>query len=122
MLEEYGRGGHLDRQLVASRDLYEHRARVMGQALGRHMPEGTSWTTPQGGFFTWLTAPEGTDTVALSATARASKVAYVPGRPFYPGEMGRGQLRLSYSRVEDHLIDEGVRRLGALIRTALEGQ
>jgi len=121
MLEEYGRGGHLDRQLVASRALYERRARVMGQSLAEHMPAGTTWTMPTGGFFTWLTAPDGIDTVALSPAARARKVAYVPGLPFYPGDGGAAQLRLAYSRVEDHLIDEGARRLGALIRTALEG-
>ena len=122
MLEEYGRGGHLDRQLVASRALYERRARVMGQALAEHMPAGTTWTTPRGGFFTWLTAPDGIDTVALSPAARARKVAYVPGLPFYSGDGGAAQLRLAYSRVEDHLINEGARRLGALIRTALEGR
>jgi 2-aminoadipate transaminase len=121
MLEEYGRGGHLDRQLVASRALYERRASVMGKALAEHMPDGASWTTPRGGFFTWLTVPGGIDTVALSPAARDRKVAYVPGRPFYPREGGTAQLRLAYSRVEDHLIDEGARRLGSLIRTALEG-
>ena len=47
----------------------------------------------------------------------------MPGRPFYPGadDSGTAQIRLAYSRVEDHLIDEGARRLGRLIRTALEG-
>jgi len=94
----------------------------MGRALAEHMPEGVSWTTPRGGFFTWLTAPDGIDTVALSLAARDRKVAYVPGRPFYPGDGGTAQLRLAYSRVEDHLIDEGARRIGRLIRTALEGR
>jgi 2-aminoadipate transaminase len=122
MLEEYGRGGHLDRQLVASRALYAHRAELMGKALQQHMPEPASWTTPRGGFFTWVTAPDGIDTVALSPAAKARKVAYVPGRPFYPGEGGTSQMRLAYSRVDDHLIDEGARRLADLVRTALEGQ
>jgi len=49
-------------------------------------------------------------------------VAYVPGRPFYPGDAGATQIRLAYSRVADHLIDEGVRRIGEVLRTALEGQ
>ncbi len=120
MLEEYGRGGHLDRQLVASRALYQRRAAIMGQTLAEHMPDGTTWTTPRGGFFSWLTAPDGIDTVALSPAARARMVAYVPGRPFYPGDGGTAQMRLAYSRVEDHLIDEGARRLGGLFRTALE--
>ncbi|MGE5136271.1 MAG: PLP-dependent aminotransferase family protein [Gemmatimonadota bacterium] len=121
MLEEYGRGGHLDRQLAASRALYARRAALVTGALAAHMPEGTTWTVPQGGFYVWVTAPEGTDTVALSAAASARKVAYVPGRPFHPGDAGANQLRLAYSRVADDLIEEGVRRIGGLLRSALEG-
>lgn len=121
MLEEYGRGGHLDAQLVASRALYARRAGVITAALEEHMPPGTSWTTPGGGFFTWLTAPEGVDTVALAAAARAAKVAFVPGRPFCPDGSGIRQLRLAYSRVSDDLIAEGIRRLAGLITTAVEG-
>jgi 2-aminoadipate transaminase len=121
MLEEYGRGGHLDRQLVASRALYGRRAALMDTALRAHMPDGTTWTSPGGGFFTWVTAPDGTDTVSLGPAASARKVAYVPGRPFYPTGGGASQLRLAYSRVNDELIDEGARRLGELIRTAPQG-
>jgi len=122
MLEEYGRAGHLDRQIVSSRALYARRAGLMAEALAAHMPDGTTWTRPRGGFYVWLTAPDGVDTVALSAEARARKVAYVPGRPFYPTEAGATQIRLAYSRVADHLIDEGIRRIGEVLRTALEGQ
>jgi 2-aminoadipate transaminase len=121
MLEEYGRGGHLDRQLVQSRALYARRAALMNEALRAHMPDGTMWTSPRGGFFTWVTAPDGVDTVALSPAASARKVAYVPGQPFYPGQGGATQMRLAYSRVSDELIDEGAQRLGGLVRTALEG-
>ena len=120
MLEEYGRGGHMERQLVASRALYQRRAELAGQSLARHMPEGTTWTTPQGGFYYWLTAPDGIDTAALSAAALAKKVAYVPGRPFYPGDDGQTQIRLSYSRADDDLIDEGIRRIGEVLKSALE--
>jgi 2-aminoadipate transaminase len=120
MLEEYGRAGHMDRQLVSSRALYARRAALMAEALTAHMPEGTTWTTPEGGFYIWLTAPDGVDTVAVSSAARGRKVAYVPGRPFYPGDAGAAQMRLSYSRVADDLIDEGIRRIGAVLRTALE--
>ena len=122
MLEEYGRAGHLDRQIVSSRALYARRAALMADALGAHMPDDTTWTRPQGGFYVWLTAPDGVDTVALSAAARARKVAYVPGRPFYPAEAGAAQIRLAYSRVADHLIDEGIRRIGEVLRTAKEEQ
>ena len=61
-------------------------------------------------------------TGCLPAAARERKVAYVPGRPFYPGDAGATQIRLAYSRVADHLIDEGIRRIGDVLKTALEGQ
>ena len=122
MFEEYGRAGHLDRQIVASRALYARRAELITQALAAHMPDGTTWTTPRGGFYVWLTAPDGVDTVALSAVARDRKVAYVPGRPFYPGDAGATQIRLAYSRVADHLIDEGIRRIGEVLKTGMEGK
>jgi 2-aminoadipate transaminase len=120
LLEEYGRTGQMDVQVVSSRALYARRAALTADALARHMPDGTAWTTPQGGFYIWLTAPDGLDTVALSAAARARKVAYVPGRPFYPDDDGHAQVRISYSRVADELIDEGIRRIGAVLKTALE--
>jgi 2-aminoadipate transaminase len=122
MLEEYGRGGHLDRQITLSRQLYTRRAALTAEALAAHMPDGATWTTAHGGFYTWLTVPDGVDTVSLSPAAAERKVAYVPGRPFYPHDAGASQLRLAYSRVADDLIDEGIRRLGDLIRTALEGK
>jgi 2-aminoadipate transaminase len=119
MFEEYGRGGHLDRQVAAARQLYARRAELTVAALAAHLPEGSSWTAPQGGFYVWLTLPGGVDTVALSAAARELKVAYVPGRPFYIGDGGTSQIRLSYSRVADDLIDEGIRRIAAVVRDAL---
>jgi 2-aminoadipate transaminase len=122
MFEEYGRAGHLERQIAASRALYARRAGLITQALAAHMPDGTTWTTPRGGFYVWLSAPDGTDTVALSAAARDRNVAYVPGRPFYPGDAGATQIRLAYSRVADHLIDEGIRRIGEVLKTGLEGK
>jgi 2-aminoadipate transaminase len=121
MLEEYGRGGHLDRQIAASRALYGRRAALTTGALAAHMPDGATWTTPAGGFYVWVTCPDGVDTVALSAAARAQKVAYVPGRPFYLEDAGAGasQIRLSYSRVPDDLIDEGIRRIADVVKSAL---
>src|SRR5260221_13664753 len=120
MLEEYGRSGQMERQVVSSRAPYARRAAGTCEGLGRHMPEGTAWTTPQGGFYVWLTAPDGGGTAAFSAAARGRKVAYVPGRPFYPDDDGQAQIRLSYSRVADELIDEGIRRIGVVLKTALE--
>jgi len=121
MLEEYGRGGHLDHQVAGARVLYQRRASLTTEALAAHMPDGSTWTTPAGGFYVWLTCPDGVDTVALAAAARAQKVAYVPGLPFYLEGAGAGanQIRLAYSRVADDLIDEGIRRIADVVKSAL---
>src|SRR6202035_3619220 len=50
MMEEYGRSSEMDRQILRSRALYARRAELVTQALAVHMPAGTTWTTPQGGF------------------------------------------------------------------------
>ena len=89
-------------------------------ARERLMPREVTWTRPRGGFFSWLTLPAGLDAVELARRAVDSGVAVVPGAPFFPDGRGGENVRLSFSRVEDDLIDEGVERLGALV--ALEAR
>lgn len=123
LLEDYGRTGLLDRQIERAQALYARRCGLLLEALDKHLPDGFSWTIPHGGFFTWVDAPRGLDLVELYDRAIAAGVAYVPGVPFYPdGRRGRSQMRLSFSRVADTDIPEGVRRLGAVFTEALEAR
>src|SRR5881409_2744369 len=57
LFEEYVRRGWIDEQLQASRSLYARKASLMLDALSASMPPDVSWTTPRGGFFSWLTLP-----------------------------------------------------------------
>ena len=121
LLVEYGRKGYLDRQIEHARTFYRRRRELLMDALRRHMPEGATWTEPRGGFVTWLTLPDGVDTTRLAEEAMDEAVAFVPGAVFFSNETkGRNNLRLSYSGVQDDAIDEGIRRLGVLLRRALD--
>lgn len=117
LLEEYGRQGFLEEQNARARTLYGRRCGLLLEALQREMPEGVGWTRPRGGFFSWLTLPQGVDALELSDRAMAEGVAFVPGVPFFPDGRGRNNLRLSFSRINDDVIPEGVRRLAALLRS-----
>jgi 2-aminoadipate transaminase len=117
LMAKYVGGGHLARNLVAARSLYASRAQTMVSALEANMPDGVSWTTPKGGFFVWLTAPEGIDTRELVAPAARLGVAYVPGSPFFTDTRGTNCIRLAYSRASKTDITEGIRRLGTLLTT-----
>ncbi len=121
LLDEYGRSGGLEAQAERARKLYGRRCRLMLDALEAHMPKGIRWTRPRGGFFTWLTYPEGTDTAAMAKDAMERKVAFVPGTPFFPDGAGANTLRLSFSKVADDEIEEGIRRLAEVSAAHLEG-
>jgi DNA-binding transcriptional MocR family regulator len=84
------------------------------------MPEGTRWTIPAGGFYSWVTLPAGLDATSMLPRAVAALVAYVPGTGFYVDGQGRQNLRLSYCYPEPDRIREGVRRLAGVIETELE--
>ena len=114
MFEEYVRRGWIDEQLVRSRALYRSKCDRLLAALERAMPPDAQWTRPQGGFFSWLTLP-GRDTTALAATAVEHGVGIVPGSLFYPDGRGGENVRLSFSMVDESLIDEGVERLASLV-------
>ena len=116
--------GFLDDHLVGSRELYRVRRDAMLAGLERHMPVGTVWSRPAGGFFFWVTLPEGLNAIELLPFAvERFGVAFLAGEWFYPGfawpEASR-TLRLSYSKHPVERIEEGLRRLGAAISAALE--
>jgi 2-aminoadipate transaminase len=114
LFEEYVRRGWIDEQLAASRALYRSKSERTLAALERHMRSGVRWTIPHGGFFTWLTLPGG-DTVELAARAGERGVGIVPGTLFFADGTGAENVRLSFSLVDETLIDEGIERLASLL-------
>ncbi len=116
MVEEFIREGLFDAQLVRERALYRRRGETTVRALRAHMPAGVTWTRPTGGFFTWLRVP-GVDTTELALRARDRDVAFVPGASFFAERVEHEYLRLSFSRISETDIDEGLRRLGLAIQS-----
>jgi 2-aminoadipate transaminase len=115
LFEEYVRRGWIDEQLAQSRSLYRLKSEQMLEALERHMPAGVRWTRPRGGFFSWLTLPDGGDSGDLARRAVENGVAIVPGSLFYPDGRGGENVRLSFSMVDESRIDDGIERLAGLV-------
>jgi DNA-binding transcriptional MocR family regulator len=107
-----------DAQVAKVRAAYSHRRDVMLAALGKYMPDGVHWTKPEGGMFIWVTLPAGMDGAALLARSiETEKVAFVPGQAFHADGSGANTLRLSFSCADDATIEEGISRLGRLLKT-----
>ena len=118
LFEESLRRGWIDEQLVLSRALYRRKCARMLGALERWMPDGAHWTQPQGGFFSWLTLPDGADSVDVARLAAERGVGIVPGTLFFPDGRGADTVRLSFSMVAEPQIDDGIERLAALLATS----
>ncbi|MFN3719289.1 MAG: PLP-dependent aminotransferase family protein [Rhizobium rhizophilum] len=111
---------HFPAQIAKIRAAYVARRNAMLSALERHMPAGTQWTRPEGGMFVWVTLPEGMDGAELLArSVETEKVAFVPGQAFFADRSGTNTIRLSFSCANEAMIEEGIRRLGRLVGSAL---
>ncbi len=107
-----------DAHVAKLRSTYMARRDHLLAALAREMPAGVSWTKPEGGMFVWLTLPETMDGADLLAQSlKTERVAFVPGRAFFADGSNGNTLRLSFSCADETAIDEGMKRLGRLIRS-----
>ncbi len=110
----------LDRHAArVTREYARRRALLLG-ALARRMPDGVTWTEPQGGFSLLVTLPAGLSASALLPRALERGVAFTPGVAFSVDGGGERTLRLSFSAVPAARIDEGVRRLADVVRDAMK--
>lgn len=106
-------------QVKEFREEYRTRRDAMMGALTEYLPE-TRWTVPEGGFYTWVTLPDGLDAKAMLPRAVTNLVAYVSGTAFYADGQGADHIRLSFCYPPPERIREGVRRLAGVVRSELE--
>jgi 2-aminoadipate transaminase len=116
---EFMASGMLDANLAKTIVEYRRRRDLMVSLLEKYMPEGVSWTYPEGGLFLWLTLPEGIDTVALYDRALSAGVAYVAGSFFYTDGSHRNTMRMNFSFIDEAKMEPGIRLLASLVREAV---
>ena len=112
---EFCASGAIERSIETVRTALAKRARTLAAALERELPEA-EYVAPEGGYFMWVTLPEGTDVGALFSLAGELGVAFVKGTDFLL-EGGENTLRLAYSGVTPEQIDDGVKLLAEAYRS-----
>lgn len=108
-------------KLGQMRELYRHKSRCMLESLERHMPPGTTWNEPDGGFYIWVTVPEGVNTDQLAYDCVPRGVTFVPGTAFYRAG-GDRQMRLSYCLATPDQIETGIAAIGTVLTEHLAGE
>jgi 2-aminoadipate transaminase len=119
-LAEFIERGHLKRHLARMKKVHLRRLEAMEAALEKHMPEGASWTRPEGGMTIWVTLPAGFDAGDLLIHARERGVYFVPGRYFYLQSPQPNTLRLGFASVDEKTIARGIEILCELLKRELK--
>ncbi|MGL1901456.1 MAG: PLP-dependent aminotransferase family protein [Fibrobacterales bacterium] len=113
------------KQYMKLQNVYAEKAKVMIAAMEKHFPKEVTYHIPQGGFYIWVTLPDGISTdrkSTLFSNCLKYKVLYVPGEYcYYQGEhsdhsLGHNQIRLSYGTPNIEEIEEGIKRLAQAMK------
>jgi 2-aminoadipate transaminase len=112
---EFCASGAIERSIETVKVALSERAQALANALSSELAEA-EFVVPQGGYFMWVTLPEGTDVQALYQAAAERGVAFVKGTDFLL-DGGENTLRLAYSGVTPEQIDTGVKRLAEAYRS-----
>ena len=106
--------GGYDGHVARLRRAYASRRDALGGALRTHLPAGSTFAVPAGGFFIWVDLPRGVRASELLPMAEEHGVSFAPGRRFSIDD-DDSHLRLSFSLYDEKRLAEGARRLGAAI-------
>jgi len=115
-LARFVESGDYDRHLERMRSVLLSRHEAMDAALSREMPEGTTWTRPEGGYQRWLELPFEVDTRDLLPDAARAGVLFSPGTLFLPDGRPSRAMRLTVACADEDEIRRGVAALGDVVR------
>lgn len=96
--------------------VYRRRRDIMVKMLEETMPQGVTFTHPQGGLFLWVELPRQVKAIDLLQDCLRSNVAFVPGDSFFPNGGIKNTFRLNYSNMPEKKIIEGIQRLSQAIK------
>ncbi|MFV0315157.1 MAG: PLP-dependent aminotransferase family protein [Anaerotignum sp.] len=110
---------NLDEHVEKIKSVYRKRRDCMLKAMDENFPKECTWTHPDGGLFTWVVLPEYMNAKELASQCLAQKVAYVPGGGFFPNGGHENTFRMNYSCMPEEKIEEGIKRIGDVIKANL---
>lgn len=113
---EYLKHNDLDAHVARLCVEYGARRDAMIAALPHTVPDGTTWSDPDGGMFVWLRLPGDVDSAELLKKALTHEVAFVPGAPFFATSPDHATFRMSFTTNTPAEIEEGMARLAKVLR------
>ncbi len=116
LIYDYLKHNDYEKHIEKIKELYRKQCQAMLDAMDRYFPAYATHTTPLGGMFLWVTLHNGLAAIDLLKESTRERVLFVPGDPFYPGRERVNTLRLNYTNSDAATIEEGIKRLGAILQ------
>jgi DNA-binding transcriptional MocR family regulator len=116
---EFSRHGLLQKHIKRARRAYSIQRDAMLKAMEKHFPSEAKWTRPSGGMAIWVTLPQGLNADEILVHSAENGVIFSPGSHFYSSSPQLNMMRLCFTMASQTLIEEGIRRLGAVIKARM---
>ncbi len=112
--------GGYDHWLRSVRTIYKENVTRVRRAILEEFPEGTTVTTPQGGFLLWVTMPSTVDALELYDRALAKGISIAPGHLFSLEQRYTNCIRISCGEHWSPRIEGAIRTLGSLAKRQIK--
>jgi 2-aminoadipate transaminase len=119
LISEYMAKADWQGQIDTFRGVYRERRDAALDAMREYLPN-LKTTRPDGGFYLWVTLPDGVDSKAMLPLAVKELVAYTPGTAFFANGTGQSNLRISFCYPTPDNIKLGIKRLASVINLQSE--
>jgi 2-aminoadipate transaminase len=120
IIHQYLIDNNYDDHLSHIRTLYRSKQKLMLNAISNYFPENVKVLPSTGGMFLWVVLPEYISSLDLFYEAVKEKVVFVPGDPFYVNKQNTNAFRLNFSNASNENIEEGIKRLGHVIKQKIQ--
>ena len=109
-----------DKHLSTIRELYSSKQKLMLNSIKKYFPEEIKVFPSNGGMFLWVVLPDYISSLDLFYESVKHKVVFVPGDPFYVSRKHVNAFRLNFSNASSENIEEGIKRLGNVIKSKIK--
>ncbi|MCR3920923.1 MAG: PLP-dependent aminotransferase family protein [Firmicutes bacterium] len=119
MAYRFAASGYIELHVSSLISRYKARRDLMLSCMEKNFPADVTWTHPKGGFFIWVTLPDGMTARQLLLKSIERKVAFVDGAGFFVNGKGENTARFSFSEAAPDKIIEGIAILGEIMQAEM---
>ena len=124
IIGELLKSGEADKIIKHLNSTYSERAEALKKAVLKYLPEGTTISPVDGGYFSWITLPDEYDSKAISSECSKEGVILATGDNFeVTGDnlgWGKHAVRVSISHLECDEIEQGIQIWGEICQRSLK--